>query len=79
MFILPQYQKQGHGRELLDFAEARIGEQYNVIKLDASLPAKAIYLKRGYIVTEFHSIQTKSGDLLDAKSVMGKMQRRNGD
>lgn len=64
LFILPQYQKQGYGRELIDFAEHRISEHYPVSILDASLPAKAIYLKRGYIETETHSILTESGDFL---------------
>lgn len=64
LFVLPQYQNQGFGRQLLDFAEARISGGYNTAILDASLPAKAIYLKRGYLEIETHSIETESGDFL---------------
>lgn len=64
LFVLPQYQKQGFGRELLAFAENKIARQYETGILDASLPAKPIYLKRGYVVTQSHSIQTQSGDFL---------------
>lgn len=64
LFVLPQYQKQGFGKELLDFGENRISGHYKTSILDASLPAKAIYLKRGYVETETHSIKTQSGDYL---------------
>lgn len=64
LFVLPQYQKQGIGRELLDFAENRISKRYNTSILDASLPGKAVYLKRGYLEMETHAIQTESGDFL---------------
>ena len=64
LFVLPQYQKRGFGRELLHFAEKRISEQYPTTILDASLPAKAIYLKRGYVVIESHVIEAGSGDFL---------------
>lgn len=64
LFVLPQYQRNGYGAELLDFAEKRIACQYSKIKLDASLPAKAIYRKRGWQESEFHSILTDYGDFL---------------
>lgn len=64
LFILPQYQKQGFGNKLLDFAENKISKYYTTSILDTSIPAKSIYLKRGYIETKTHSIQTKFGDFL---------------
>lgn len=64
LFVLPDCQGNGYGRELLQFAERTISQNHNTIILDASLPAKAIYLKRGYIPTEFHSIKTDNGDFL---------------
>lgn len=48
---------------LLDFAERKIAENYDEIVLDASLPAKMIYRKRGYIETEGHAICTDNGDV----------------
>ena len=64
LFVLPEYQHRGFGRALLDFSETLIASVSDTIRLDASLPAKAIYLKRGYAATEFHSIKTDNGDFL---------------
>lgn len=64
LFVLPQYQKCGYGKALLDFAEQKIAEQYDVIILDASLPAKGIYQKRGFVEMETKVITTENGDLL---------------
>ena len=64
LFVLPEYQGNGYGKELISFAENKISEKYNEIILHASLPAKAIYLKRGYKEIEFHSIKTENGDYL---------------
>lgn len=52
------------GTELLDFAEKIISRQYSKIVLDVSLPAKQIYLKRGYKETEFNIISTSDNDFL---------------
>lgn len=64
LFVLPEYQGKGFGGRLLDFAEKKVAENYNKIIIDASLPAKPIYLKRGYIFTEYHTIKTENGDFL---------------
>ena len=64
LFVLPGYQGKGYGRELLDFAEAVISAKYDEIRLDSSLPAKAVYKKRGYRDVEYHIIRTDSGDYL---------------
>lgn len=64
LFVLPVYQHRGYGKELLDFSEKKIGEQFSEIILDASLPAKKIYKLRGYRETEFHQIVTNNGDIL---------------
>ena len=64
LFVLPEYQGNGYGGELISFAENKIMQKYDNIVLHASLPAKAIYLKRGYKEVEFHSIKTENGDYL---------------
>ncbi|MBQ8827089.1 MAG: GNAT family N-acetyltransferase [Oscillospiraceae bacterium] len=64
LFVLPDHQGNGYGRELLTFTEKKISENHSRIILDASLPAKAIYLKRGYVSTEFHTIKAENGDYL---------------
>ena len=63
-FVLPAYQGNGYGGALFDFSERQIAAKYEKIRVDASLPAKAIYLKRGYKETEALSILTKNGDYL---------------
>ena len=64
LFVLPLYQRKGYGAELLDYAEEKISREYSQIVLAASLPAKKIYLKRGYKDMEFHLIPTKDNDFL---------------
>lgn len=64
LFVLPGCQGKGYGRALLDFAEDKILAGEDSVCIDASFPAKGIYLKRGYRETEFHSIETGNGDFL---------------
>ena len=49
---------------MLAFAENEITKKYEEIMLDASLPAKRIYLKRGYREKESHIIPANYGDFL---------------
>lgn len=64
LFVLPECQHNGFGRMLMDFTEEKIFKQYDRIELDASLPAKKIYLRRGYKETEYNVIETANGDKL---------------
>ena len=64
LFVLPEYQGHGFGGALLRFAEERIAENYDTAELSVSLPAKAIYLKYGYIFKEYCTIKTENGDYL---------------
>ena len=64
LFVLPEQQGKGYGNELISFAENEILRRYDKIILHASLPAKAIYLKRGYKEVGFYSIKTENGDYL---------------
>ena len=64
LFVLPDFQRKGYGRELMDFAEEMIRKNHDHIILDASLPAKQIYLKRGYVTAKYNMIETENGDYL---------------
>lgn len=64
LFVLPELQGKGCGSELIRFAEERIAESHGEIVLDASLPAKAIYLRKGYEFLGYHTIECTNGDQL---------------
>lgn len=64
LFVSPPEQGKGYGRKLLDFAEKTIFGYSEAIRLASSLPAKEIYLKRGYAEKEYHKIRTDNGDFL---------------
>ena len=64
LIVLPDFQRKGYGRELMDFAEEIIRKKHDHIILDASLPAKQIYLKRGYVTAKYNMIETENGDYL---------------
>ena len=64
LFVLPEYQHKGYGRALLDFAETKVFAEYPEAELDASFPAKRIYLMRGYVEQSYHTISTDKGDTL---------------
>lgn len=64
LFVLPHYQRMSYGRALIEFSEDCIRKKSKKVQLDASLPAKVIYLKRGYKEIESHSILTQNGDYL---------------
>ena len=48
----------------MDFAEEIIRKKHDHIILDASLPAKQIYIKRGYVTAKYNMIETENGDYL---------------
>ena len=64
LFVLPEFQGKGLGSRLLVFAEDLISVSYDAAELSASLPAKAIYLKKGYVFMSFHTIAAENGDFL---------------
>lgn len=64
LFVKPSEQGKGHGGRLLDFAENMIFGYSETVRLDSSLPAKSIYIKRGYKEKEYKTICTDNGDFL---------------
>ncbi len=64
LFVLPGYQGRGYGSQLMDFAEQMIRRESDTVILDASLPAKKMYLRRGYRSTAYQTIETDNGDYL---------------
>ena len=64
LFVLPGYQGRGYGSQLMDFAEQMIRRESDTVIFDASLPAKKMYLQRGYRSTAYQTIETDNGDYL---------------
>lgn len=64
LFVEPSKQGNGYGGQLIDFAENMIFEHSETVRLDSSLPAKSIYIKRGYKEKEYGKILTDNGDYL---------------
>lgn len=64
LFVLPEYQGMGFGSALLNFSENLIFESHQKIIISASLPAKQIYLRRGYTEISYNTIKTTNGDYL---------------
>ena len=78
LFVLPSCQGIGYGTEMLDFAEQAIFAQYSKVVLDASLPAKKIYLKRGYKDIEFNSIAVGNQEFLCYDVMEKRFQMEKG-
>ncbi|MBD5159266.1 MAG: GNAT family N-acetyltransferase [Ruminococcus sp.] len=64
LYVLPEYQGKGYGGFLLEYAEKIVLKNYEEIILYSSLPAKAMYLKRGYKEYRYEVFDTKNGDFL---------------
>ncbi len=64
LFVLTKFQHRGYGRQLLDFAENRIAQNHAECVVDASFPAKRMYLNRGYVEKAYHTLRTDNGDYL---------------
>lgn len=64
LFVRPELQHRGIGRELLAFAEAEIKKESPVAILCASLPAKPMYLDHGYGVIRTDTADCANGDVM---------------
>lgn len=64
LFVLPQYQGKGYGTVMMNELEKSIFNNYTEIRLDASLPAYEMYVRRGYVPIEYHRIKTENGHYL---------------
>ena len=62
LFVPPEYQGKGYGKALMEFAEKLVFDKYEYAELSASLSAKTIYMKNGYVSTEYHIIDCEGGD-----------------
>ena len=71
VYVLPSYQKQGCGSQIMDCLEAEIKKNHNAAILDASLPAACFYEHRGY-QTIGHGIYELENDVKLIYEIMEK-------
>jgi len=64
LFVLPDRQGQGFGTALMDRLEEIVFAGHDKIQLDASLSAKAMYLKRGYREKSYEVQPIGNGDFV---------------
>lgn len=64
VYVLPEYQKRGLGTQIMKTLEARIGEAYGSVYLDASLPAAALYEKLGFHTVRHERYLLENGVVL---------------
>ena len=51
VFVLPERQGKGYGTRIMDELEAKAAASHATAVLDASIPARTLYLHRGYEIT----------------------------
>lgn len=71
VYVLPSYQKQGCGSNIMNCLETEITKNFNKAILDASLPAACLYEKRGY-KTVGHGIFELENDVKLVYEIMEK-------
>lgn len=64
VYVKPVYQGQGYGSYIMQCLENEIGLEYDVVRLDASLPASHLYEKRGYRTIKHERWNVKNGAIL---------------
>jgi len=62
VYVLPSYQEQGCGTQIMDCLETEISKKHDIAILDASLPAVCLYEHRGY-KTVGHGIYELENDV----------------
>lgn len=62
LFVKPEEQGKGHGSRLLDFAESIVFSYSDTVRVHSSLPAKSMYIRRGYKEKEYFKITADNGD-----------------
>lgn len=71
VYVLPSYQNQGCGKQIMDCLELEISKKYDTAILDASLPAIRFYEHRGY-KTVGHEVYKLENDVKLVYEIMEK-------
>lgn len=76
VYVLPSYQTQGCGTQIMNCLEAEISKKHDTVILDASLPAVRFYEDRGY-KTVGHGIYELENDVKLVYEIMEKKLKVN--
>lgn len=71
VYVIPRYQKQGCGSEVMNCLEKEIVKKYDTAILEASLPAVSLYEHRGY-KTVGHGMYELENDVKLVYEIMEK-------
>lgn len=74
VYVLPAYQRQGFGSQIMNYLEMQIAKNYDVAVLDASLSAVCVYEQRGY-KTVAHGVCDVENDVKLVYEIMEKKLR----
>lgn len=74
VYVMPSYQKQGCGTQIMNCLETEISKKHDTVILDASLPAACFYEHRGY-KTVGHGIYELENDVKLVYEIMEKKLR----
>ena len=74
VYVMPCYQKQGFGTQIMNYLENEISKKHDIAILDASLPAVCLYEHRGY-KTVGHGIYELENDVKLVYEIMEKKLR----
>ncbi len=74
VYVLPDFQKQGHGTFIMRQLEDLIKEQYDYADIDASLPACRLYAHLGYQTVDHGIWECKNG-VIQIYEIMKKQLR----
>ena len=64
VYVAPEFQGKGYGSYIMDCLEEEISKKYDVVYLDASLPACQLYEKRGYQTVKHEKWPVDNGVVL---------------
>lgn len=64
VYVAPEFQGKGYGSYIMQCLEEQIGHKYDMVYLDASLPASQLYENRGYKTVKHEKWPVENGVVL---------------
>lgn len=64
VYVLPGFQGKGYGSFIMQYIEDEIAAKYDMVLLDASLPASCFYERRGYYTVKHEKLPVENGVVL---------------